>query len=170
MLPCPQKQNGEGRFKTSLVAAQFPVIELACAPAWAEQTLLSCLLHVVDLHWTKSCHSSGDRLVMGCRGNSDLGWHLEGVGGSSHCWSALRSILEEAWNSDGGQSTTAHAPIHAKKSRRAHLPCSTTPRQGRGVWGLLAMRDKEDLDPRPGLSRARKKIASICIGSASEAA
>ena len=129
----PQRRNGEGKFKTSLVAAQFPVIELACIPAWAEQTFLSCLLRVVDLHWTKSCHNSGDRLVMGCRGNSDLGWHLGGMGGSSHCWSVLRSMLGAAWNSDGGQSTTAHAPIHAKESCRSRLPCSTVPRQGRGV-------------------------------------
>ena len=138
------------------VAAQFPVIELATAPAWAEQTFLSCLLRVVDLHWTKSCHNSGDILVMGCRWNSDLGWHLGGVGGSTHCWSVLRSILEAAWNSDGGQSITAQAPVHAKKSRRSHLPCSSST-TGKGSLGVIGNEGQRGLRPKTRSEKGKDK-------------
>ena len=81
------------------------------------------------------------------------------------------SALEAALNLDSSQFTDACALIHVESRYKPHLPCGFTAGWGQGSLGeRLSVRDKEDLDPRLHVSKARATVSGMCMGGVLEAA
>lgn len=95
-----------------------------------------------------------------------------GWGEGSRSWWVL-------WQCIRGSLELGQHPVHrrlctdtcAESWYKPHLPCGFTAGWGQGSLGeRLSVRDKEDLDPRLRVSKARATVSGMCMGGALEAA